>query len=227
MDTFIKNIPENFPNIRFLDKYMAGHKGFIAGGCFKNIMSGERAKDIDLFFYNKEDFDEAVNYFNGLVEEGTWTFKYKNKKAHAFQEKGSSMWVELIESIFGTPRDILNNFDFTITKFAYIREVVPDNVTCMPADESEDFPFYDSDDDAWHYEYMLLYHKDFFEHLHMKRLVLDNKIPFPISTWERSYRYKGYGYNLCRESKQKLLDAIRHTTPQDEELSMYNLGGWD
>lgn len=67
----------------------------------------------------------------------------------------------------------------------------------------------------------------FFEHLHQKHLVLDNKIPFPISTWERSYRYKGYGYNLCRESKKKLLDAIRNTTPKDDELSMYNIGGWD
>ena len=74
---------------------------------------------------------------------------------------------------------------------------------------------------------MLLYHRDFFEHLHQKCLVLDNKIPFPISTWERSYRYKGYGYNLCRESKKKLLDAIRNTTPKDDELSMYNIGGWD
>lgn len=76
-------------------------------------------------------------------------------------------------------------------------------------------------------QYMLLYHRDFFEHLHQKHLVLDNKIPFPISTWERSYRYKGYGYNLCRESKKKLLDAIRNTTPKDDELSMYNIGGWD
>lgn len=31
--------------------------------------------------------------------------KYRNNKACAFQEKGSSMWVELIESVFGTPED--------------------------------------------------------------------------------------------------------------------------
>lgn len=209
MGTFVKNIPDNFPSIRFLDKFMQGHKGFIAGGCFKNMLSGEKVKDIDIFFESPYDFQEAVDHFNSLVEEGTWIFKYRNEKACAFQEKGSSMWIELIESTFGTPRQILDRFDFTITKFAYFREKV--------LDEGED----------WHYEYMLLYHSEFFEHLHMKRLVIDNKIPFPISTWERPYRYKGYGYNLCRESKQKLLDAIRNTTPQDEELSMYNLGGWD
>ena len=157
---YIKNIPENFWFLRFLDQYMQGHKGFIAGGCFKNILSREKVKDVDIFFHNQSDFDEAVAHFNSLVE------------------------------------------------------------------ESEDFPF-DGSDDKWHWEYMLLYHRDFFEHLHQKRLVLDNKIPFPISTWERSDRYKGYGYNLCRESKKKLLDAIRNTTPKDDELSMYNIGGWD
>lgn len=31
----------------------------------------------------------------------------------------------------------------------------------MPTDESEDFPFDDSDD-KWHWEYMLLYRRDFF-----------------------------------------------------------------
>ena len=75
---------------------MQGHKGFIAGGCFKNILSREEVKDVDIFFHNQSDFDD--------------------------------------------------------------------------------------NDDKWHWEYMLLYHRDFFEHLHQKRLVLDNKIPFPIST---------------------------------------------
>lgn len=40
---YIKNIPENFWFLRFLDQYMQGHKGFIAGGCFKNILSREKA----------------------------------------------------------------------------------------------------------------------------------------------------------------------------------------
>lgn len=188
---------------------MQGHKGFIAGGCFKNILSREKVKDIDIFFENETDFQEAVDYFNSLVEDGTWQFKYRNEKACAFQKVGSDMWIELIESIFGSPEFILNNFDFTITKFAYYKEKVYE------------------DDEEWHWEYKLLYHKDFFEHLHQKRLVLDNDIPFPISTWERTYRYKGYGYNLCRESKQKLLNALRASEPKNDELSMYLAGGWD
>lgn len=227
MDRYIKNVPENFWFIRFLDKFMEGHKGFVAGGCFKNILSKEQVKDVDIFFESREDFQEAVDYFNGLVEEGDWVFKYRNEKACAFQQKGSKMWVELVESVFGTPEEILDRFDFTIAKFAYYKEKVYDEEETDDEDYEDDSLTVFRPLRNWHWEYKLLYHKDFFEHLHQKRLVLDNQIPFPISTWERSYRYKGYGYNLCRESKQKLLDAIRNTTPQDNELSMYNAGGWD
>ena len=48
---YIKNIPENFWFLRFLGQYMQGHKGFIAGGCFKNILSREKVKDVDIFQY--------------------------------------------------------------------------------------------------------------------------------------------------------------------------------
>ena len=122
----------------------------------------------------------------------------------AFQQKGSKVWIELVESTFGQPDEILDKFDFTVAKFAYYKASTDTNT-----------------------EYRLLYHKDFFEHLHQKRLVIDKDIPFPISTWERTYRYKSYGYNMCRETKKKLLEAIRNTTASDESLSFYLQGGWD
>lgn len=64
MNNFVIDTPDNFWQIRWLDKYMEGHKGFIAGGCFKNILSGERVKDIDIFFESESDFQEAVDLFN-------------------------------------------------------------------------------------------------------------------------------------------------------------------
>ena len=39
---FIEKPKETFNKVRFLDYYMEGHSGFIAGGCFKNIF--KRAK---------------------------------------------------------------------------------------------------------------------------------------------------------------------------------------
>lgn len=61
MNNFIIDTPDNFWQIRWLDKYMEGHKGFIASGCFKNILSGEKVKDIDIFFESESDFQEAVD----------------------------------------------------------------------------------------------------------------------------------------------------------------------
>lgn len=78
---------------------MEGHKGFIAGGCFKNILSGEKVKDIDIFFESEDDFQEAVDLFNDEKhqKEG-WKFKYRNEKVCAFQKEGEKVWVEFIES---------------------------------------------------------------------------------------------------------------------------------
>lgn len=91
-----KNTPDNFWQIRWLDKYMEGHKGFIAGGCFKNILSGERVKDIDIFFESESDFQEAVNLFNdGRHQKEGWKFKYRNEKVCAFQKEGEKVWVEI------------------------------------------------------------------------------------------------------------------------------------
>lgn len=123
MNNFVIDTPDNFWQIRWLDKYMEGHKGFIAGGCFKNILSGEKVKDIDIFFESESDFQEAVNLFNdGRHQKEGWKFKYRNEKVYAFQKEGEKVWVEFIESEFGKPEEILRSFDFTVAKMAYYKE---------------------------------------------------------------------------------------------------------
>lgn len=42
--------PMNYWNLLWLDDYLVGHKGFICGGCFKNILNKEKVKDLDIFF---------------------------------------------------------------------------------------------------------------------------------------------------------------------------------
>lgn len=123
MNNFVIDTPDNFWQIRWLDKYMEGHKGFIAGGCFKNILSGERVKDIDIFFESESDFQEAIDSFNDEKhqKEG-WKFKYRNEKVCAFQKEGEKVWIEFIESEFGKPKEILRSFDFTVTKMVYYKE---------------------------------------------------------------------------------------------------------
>lgn len=192
MSKFKKSDIYNFRQLFFLDQFLQGHKGFIAGGCFKNIIRSEKTKDIDVFFQSKADFEEAKRYFLDLCKKDSdgWKLSYENKKVWAVYSVKNKIRIELIRSVFGKPEKIINDFDFTVTKFAYYKN------------------YENLDEEDYLAQFEVLFHEDYFEHLQMKRLVLDNNIPFPISTFNRSYKYKEYGFGLCKESKVKLLKEI-------------------
>lgn len=158
-------------------------KAIIAGGVFKNVFNHEEIKDVDVFFRTYSDYYECREQLKLNREE--YELVYTSENVHAFKNKATGIVFELIETIFGEPKTILDEFDFTVTKFALYSEV----------DKGE--------------AYKVMFHPEFFTHLHLKRLVIDNKINFPLSTFERSFKYKSYGYGLCRESKTKLIKAIR------------------
>lgn len=239
MDTYITKDRNNFWQLNWLDKFLVGHKGFIAGGCFKNIFENKKVKDIDIFFESEEDWADAVLYFDKRtpnyfdifepeeedIFDGTtdvepeYMFKYENHKVKAYTHIKSGIQIELCRATFGKPKDVLNNFDFTITKFAYYKEEVPDE----PIDESYSFDALE----AVHIEYKTMFHKDFFEHLQLKRLVVDDRIPFPMSTFERTIRYIGYGYRPCKETKLKIALAINEMVPEQIETNESLYDGWD
>ena len=204
--TYVTQSGANFRQLSFLDDYLIEFDGaIIAGGCFKNLLQQERAKDLDIFFRTVEDFIMAVTKIKNLVNsDSNWQQSYSNDKVVAFNDVKNNFRLELNRSEFGDPEKLLRSFDFTITKFAYYAK---ENKTSSGID------------------FEVMYHKDFFEHLLLKRLVLDDKIPFPIATFNRSYRYNSYGYGLCRESKIKLLTAINELGEIDEDelgKSLYN-----
>lgn len=184
----------NFRQLFFLEKFLMGHEGFIAGGCFKNIFNNQKIKDIDIFFYSKTDFEIAVKHYRDLIKENPdkWIKSYENKKVWAVYSVTDEVRIELIKSVFGDPEKIISGFDFSITKFAYY--INEENI----------------DEDDYIAQFEVIYHEDYFEHLQMKRLVLDDEIPFPVSTFNRSYKYQSYGYGLCKESKIKLIEALRN-----------------
>lgn len=188
MQKFIERDPLAFNKIRFLDIYLSGHNGFIAGGVFKNIFQGVKIKDIDIFFRNEMEFSSAHIYFKDNED---YIFSYENPNTVAFKNKKTNVRVELIRKSYGTPEEILTIFDFSITKFAVYREKVKNEA----GEES-------TTSKCLHHEY-------FFEHLTCKKLVLEEKIIFPVSTFERSYRYTKYGFGLCKESKGYLINAIK------------------
>lgn len=232
----VKQERENFWILNWLDEFMEGHKGFICGGCFKNIFNHERVKDLDIFFQNKSDFDEAVQYFDSMTpgyegddkRDEQYRFYYENPNVKAYKHIEKGITVELCCKIFGTAEQILNQFDFTIVKFAYYKEEVEDETGAVV--EYDPFalePLEPNKKPEIHIEYKVLHDDKFFEHLHMKRLVIDDNIPFPMSTFERMFRYAKYGYFPCRETEMKVVKALRELNEEQVELSNSLYDGMD
>lgn len=217
----IKKDRDNFWVLNWLDEFMIGHKGFIVGGCFKNIFNHEKVKDLDIFFESRADFDSAVEKFDKECGEdnrdGDYRFYYENKNVKAYKHTRTGITLELCCKIFGTAKEILDQFDFTIVKFAYYKEDVPDET---------DSPFEESNSET-HIEYKILCNSNFFEHLHLKRLVIDDKIPFPMSTFDRMFRYAKYGYYPCKETKLKIVSALRELTDEQVGISENLYDGMD
>ena len=227
---------DNFWMLNWLDEFMIGHHGFICGGCFKNIFNKEKVKDLDIFFKSSSDFEDAVQYFDSMTpgyegynkREEEYSFYYENDNVKAYKHQRTGITIELCCKIFGTADEILNQFDFTVTKFAYYKAEVEDETGAevefepfgIESVESEEKP-------KTHIEYKVMHSDKFFEHLHLKRLVIDNAIPYPMSTFERMLRYAKYGYFPCRETKMKLIKAIRELDNRQVELSESLYDGMD
>ena len=205
---------EDFFVLNWLREFLVGHKGAICGGCFKNIFNGEKVKDLDVFFRSYSDWYDATEYFDQRTEgylgedkePPEYRFYYENANVKAYKHIKTGVVVELCCKIFGTAKEIIDSFDFTITKFAVVTE------------NSADL----GDLDEWEepdLETKVYCDDKFFEHLHLKRTVIDNKIPYPMSTFERMLRYAKYGYHPCRETKLKLVKALRELNESEVEVS--------
>lgn len=210
---FVNEEISNFPQLRFLKTHLIGHPGIIAGGCFKAIFSGEKPHDADMFFRNSDDFSSTVLYFKEHKDE--YAEGYENQNVVSFVHKKTGLRIECIRKIFGTPKEIISQFDFTIAKFAYEIETEPT--------DGED------GETEWVYTDNILYHEKFFEHLCLKRLVVDDAMPYPLSTFNRTYKYAKSGFFPCRETKLKILKSVYDMgeAPGEDGLSKAMYEGHD
>lgn len=198
----------NYRQLWWLDKLLIGHRGYIAGGCFKNIFNNERVKDVDIFFENKTDCLEAISYYKKEMQKhpNDWRFVYENEKVWSVYSNKEKVRLELIKSVFGKPKQVISDFDFTITKFAYYKNY--DNV----------------DEENYMAVFEVMLHEDFFEHLHTKRLVVDDEMIYPVSTFNRVLRYAKYGYQPCRETKIKIVTNLAMLDPKNQKDFEKELG---
>lgn len=201
----IKQKSDNFKMLGFLNKFIAENKGFICGGCFKDIFNKKQVRDIDIFFESPNDYNEAVLQFNNNDE---FVHYYSSKNAEGYRYKNADLTIELCHSIYGTPEQILKQFDFTIVKFAYFKERIDIDTEITT-------------------EYKVLYHERFFEHLLLKRLVVDENILLPISTFERMLKYIRYGFYPCYETKLRLLTAINQLSETQVQVKENLYDGYD
>jgi hypothetical protein len=192
---FIVKDNKSFLKCRELDPYISKHKGFISGGCFKDIFSNKKFRDIDIFFETKEDFNETLDFYRKNKD---YLFVYENNNAVCFSNKFTKKKIELVRSRFCGVEEMLRSFDFTIVKFAYYKEVNSHNT-----------------------EWKCMYHPNFFEDLTNKKLVIDETILSPIKTFERTYKYTKYGFDMCRETKKKLIELLQGVNVNDLSKELY------
>jgi hypothetical protein len=196
MSNYVEVAIEHYWFLYPYTKYLTGHNGFIAGGCFKNIVNKEKVKDIDVFFPTTEEYFKAVAWYDN--PENNMAPKYENDKVKAYKDKASDLVIELIKFPYGGAEATISVFDFSIVKFALCKK---------PGESETDF------------RYVAIHHKEFFEHLHLKRLVTDPRIDMPYGTFERLFKYAKYGYFPCKETKLHILNNIR-SQPQLDEAAL-------
>ena len=198
----------NFSQLTFLTQYLFPNS-IIAGGCFKNIFNHEKIKDLDIFFYNSESYAKAIN---SIKFNTRYSHVYDTTKVSCYKDDFYDIKLELNNFYSSeSPSDLLNQFDFTICKFAICNEKI-----------------FEENNIDFRWETKVYHHEDFFEHLSLKRLVADDNLFYPASSFDRMIKYIKYGFQPCLETKIKIIEALRSLPEFDSKLLNKSLyGGLD
>ena len=194
---FIKDCINNYKAIEPLTYYIRQFDCFIAGGCFKDLLSGIKHNDIDLFFKDNSLYSKAIEL---IRKNNRYIFVKKSELAITFYDKLTGYNIQLIKKgYFKTAEDLLNDFDFTVVQFCLYRD---------------------------RYGFEVLKHIKFDEHLKNKELVIDNEINTPLTTLLRVGKYAKYGYVPRLKMLKEIALAINECDEEtmadlyyDEELN--------
>lgn len=155
---------------------------WVAGGALTSYLSGEKIKDIDLFFATRKDAAKAV-----LLIRKEYNFKLHFTTNEAIKGSaeinGRSINIDIVKRCFKDPIETIQDFDFT--------------VCCLAVDQNS---FY--------------YHEKAPFDILRKKLVV-NSLPFPVSTTRRMCKYIKRGYSICNGTILEILTAVRGVSDQD------------
>lgn len=189
--------------LEYYGENIENHDCIIAGGIFKNLLKCETIKDYDLFYKNEEDFKKSVEFFeqDKKVEkiydtENSVGFATKEQKIiHPYSDVPPKINYDLVRKFFDKPLNIIDNFDFTITKI------------CMYKNNENN-------------KIELLFHKNFVNDLIQKNITYNNKVEIKTGTIERVERYVNYGYQISYSDYKETLEAF--CKYHEEELKEYD-----
>ena len=87
---------------------------FVAGGSvYSSIRNSDRYSDIDVQFYNEDDYNQvATEFHNNFLFETPNAITVKSKDHSSIKD------IQFIKLHFGTPKEIFETFDFNVSKCA-------------------------------------------------------------------------------------------------------------
>ena len=157
----------------------------VAGGCFADIFRGLSFKDLDCWYRTPNDWDSVVSKLKEI--------KYWSPNCLATNKDGVLM--EHIGLRFGTPIFILENFDFTVCKFAVYFEKG---------------------------EVMVMYHRDFFRDLQRMNLVIDTERTLLGNSVGRIIKYANKGFKITKKVGSTLINLSRRHDASIDDQEWYS-----
>lgn len=102
-------------------RHIESDKVFVAGGAVRDSLKGKRYKDIDLYFETPKVANEVESVLTSIFGAELTT-----KFTTTIKIPGISTKVQLIKLIYGTPEEVINQFDFTVNaKYMKLSEYTP------------------------------------------------------------------------------------------------------
>jgi hypothetical protein len=187
LNIYVTKPASDFPalDIEPLKQLVSESGGFVAGGTFKSLFMGTEPKDYDVFFEDQSSFIKAKDFYRSTLR---FTEVRGSQNVLKFKDIDMETPIELINSNsvlggFKSLRDTLSTFDFSIAKFA------------LYAKENDLF---------------VTFHKDYFEHLFTKQLVVEAGVPLnsPFKAFSRAIKYSTYGFTISPVNQARILENI-------------------
>ena len=160
---------------------------WVAGGFIRAYYAGETPGDMDIYFMEPPQFDQALKILQDKELGELWQVVFETDRAISLRQNGKK--IQLIRYLYATTAEsLISQFDFTICAATM----------CV---------FSKSDAELYKMQGRVTYHDDFFEHLAGRILVFQGS-PLPLSSLKRAFKYVKRGYSICDENLIRIVSDI-------------------